>query len=134
MTLYIFPTPLFLISLSLLLACTSRYKPYLPVFLCDGAFRKGSNLHFEMTEFSNSPRGSATSKMSPVLTLHHFIQRDRLAGTVVMPLSHEIGLDGAACGFVVLHGAVFQDSIDHGCQFCSAITISVTLPIRLLNC
>ena len=30
-----------------------------------------------------------------------------------MPLPHEIRLDGAACGFVVLHGAVLPDRIDH---------------------
>ena len=30
-----------------------------------------------------------------------------------MPLPHEIRLDGAAGGFIVLHGAVFPDRIDH---------------------
>ena len=30
-----------------------------------------------------------------------------------MPFSHEIGLDGAADGFVVLYGAVFPDRVDH---------------------
>ena len=30
-----------------------------------------------------------------------------------MPLSHEIRLDGAASGFVVLHGAVLPDRVDH---------------------
>ena len=33
------------------------------------------------------------------------------------PLPHEIGLDGAACGFVVLYGAVFPDSVNHGLPF-----------------
>ena len=93
MTLYIFPTPLFLISLSLLLACTSRYKPYLPVFLCDGAFRKGSNLHFGNDGVLKLTPWVCHIKNVPVLTLHHFIQRDRLTRTVVMPLPHEIGVD-----------------------------------------
>ena len=36
-----------------------------------------------------------------------------LPEAVVMPLPHEIRLDGAAGGFVVLHGAVFPDRVDH---------------------
>ena len=31
----------------------------------------------------------------------------------MVPLPHEIRLDGSAGGFVVLHGAVFPDRIDH---------------------
>ena len=31
----------------------------------------------------------------------------------MIPLPHEIGLDGAAGGFVVLYGAVFPDRVDH---------------------
>ena len=34
-----------------------------------------------------------------------------------MPLPHEIGLDGAACGFVVFDGPVFPDSVNHGLPF-----------------
>ena len=31
----------------------------------------------------------------------------------MMPLPHEIRLDGAAGGFAVLHGTVFPDRVDH---------------------
>ena len=31
----------------------------------------------------------------------------------MMPLSHEVRLDGAAGGFVVLHGTVLPDRVDH---------------------
>ena len=34
-----------------------------------------------------------------------------------MPLLHEIGLDDAAGGFIVLHGAIFPDGIDHRLPF-----------------
>ena len=34
-----------------------------------------------------------------------------------MPLPHEVGLDSAACGFVILYGAVFLDSINYRLPF-----------------
>jgi hypothetical protein len=34
-----------------------------------------------------------------------------------MPLPHEVSLDGTACGFVVLYGAVFPDGINHRLPF-----------------
>ena len=48
-----------------------------------------------------------------VLVLHHLVKGNGLAGAVVMPLPHEICLDGAAGGFVVLHGTVLPDCVDH---------------------
>ena len=35
----------------------------------------------------------------------------------MMPLPHEVGLDGAACGFVILYGTVFPDSVNHRLPF-----------------
>ena len=34
-----------------------------------------------------------------------------------MPLPHEVSLNGATCGFVIFHGAVFPDSINHRLPF-----------------
>lgn len=34
-----------------------------------------------------------------------------------MPLPNEVGLDGAACGFVILYGVIFPDRINHRLPF-----------------
>ena len=40
------------------------------------------------------------------------IQRSGFDGTVLMPFAHEVSLDGAVVGLVILYASVFPDSIN----------------------
>ena len=66
---------------------------YFPVFLADAPLGKGGDLHFgDNILFKLAARVSDLENIA-VLILHHFIQRNRLAGAVVIPLPHEIVVD-----------------------------------------
>jgi len=73
---------------------------------------KGGDLHFGNHLLLKLAARIGNLKNIAVLILHHLVKRNRLARAVMMPLPHEIGLNGAAGGFIVLHGAVFPDRVD----------------------
>ena len=86
---------------------------YLPVFLGNALLGKGGNLHFGDNLLLKLAARIGYLKNIAVLILHHLVKRNSLAGAVMMPLSHEIRLDGAAGGFIVLHGSVLPDRVNH---------------------
>ena len=86
---------------------------YLPVFPADALLGKGGNLHFGDNLLLKLAARIGNLKNIAVLILHHLVKRNSLAGAVMVPLSHEIRLDGATGGFVVLHGSVLPDRVDH---------------------
>ena len=86
---------------------------YLPVFLGNALLGKGGDLHFRNDFLFKLAARVGYFENIAVLIFHHFVKRNGLAGAVMMPLPHKIRLDGAAGGFVILHGAVFPDCVNH---------------------